>query len=735
MGIRLANAHVDTAAAQVAYGEVLHDLSDDPVAAGRLAKLRADDAAFADGDEQAIAHQIVALQSQLSNFSGHFMANYPAVQTTQRKIDDLKVTRDAIIRYRWQAASRCEESLRASFASQQSLAAAAETNQKTYQQLQSDVADAEKQVGILDARLKALNPTDESVKTIVTVTEPAAASDGPTSPRIGWVLFLSAIPGLMFGCVLAAWIDARALPQANAAGTTRLAGMSILARLPAVQRRHLAINPADRRTDPASVMADACQRLFQKLDTATDGVGKTILITSTLTREGKSTLTSLLAATLARAGRGVLVVDANLHTPVQGRLFGVTHDRGLAELLESGIDLDFSDSVQVGRDGLVDVLLPGTTERPPQELLNSERFSHLLSEMAERYDFVLVDSPAVSIGADAQIIAGSCDETIVLANESTLRRKSLNKTRQSLTMVGGHVLGVVLNAGRVAFDPVQNVVAVDVSRRVRPEVITEASHISTAGDDRGGDVFQAARHVEFNTDVAADFASHIAEELVDQLDGAERRIKLPREDIAVLIAAVVLAAWSFKRGGAAVTSTVGPHAMAIFSTRGLDVILWFAALTIVWTIAKGQSRTAHRRRFADQALTLFTHASTMSTLIILLASHASEVRTMECVAIASCIASVVTSLIAPARSSIAFWAGPFCVAIGGYALAVIGGAYFHHEMFHGVLGAISRPLPAVYASVGPIGAVVGVWVGRQFMRWTPSAMQSNVGGFGAALGN
>ena len=187
------------------------------------------------------------------------------------------------------------------------------------------------------------------------------------------------------------------------------AGMPLLARLPAVPRRQLAMNSwRDRLVDSAAEFAEACR----KVDLALEGInsfagGKTVLITSTNPREGKSTLASLLALTLAKNDKRVLLVDANLHSPSQREIFGIDGEYGLGQLLEEQIESSFGSYVHPGSDSRMDLLLSGECSGDFADLLNSPHFTDLMAVMAAEYDYVLIDSPSLAMGVDARIIASA----------------------------------------------------------------------------------------------------------------------------------------------------------------------------------------------------------------------------------------------------------------------------------------------------------------------------------------
>jgi polysaccharide biosynthesis transport protein len=478
LAVSLAQAHVETVAARAAYDQMQHELASDPRMRDQLSQSMDNDSSLAGGDEQAIAKQICTLQTQLAGYGTKFMANYAPVQLLHRKIDDLKFTRDSIIQQRWETAVRNESELQASYDQEQSIVAAAEVNKQTFDQRGADVLEAQKQVAAIDKQLKDIDAASKQITTMVTVIEPATASDQPTSPRTALILIIASVAGLVLGTGIAGIQEVRSggeIDREGLGGVKMLAdGMPVLARLPAVSRRQLAMNSwRDRMVDSAAEFAEACCKVHDALEAVVSfSGGRTVLVTSTSAREGKSTLASLLALTLAQTGKRVLLVDANLYAPVQGGIFDIDGDYGLGNLLEEEIESSFVAYVHPGTDPRMDLLLAGSAEAPVADLLNSQRFTNLLAAMAVEYDFVLIDSPALSVGPDARIMASSCDATVVLAGESKVNRKVLKATRDSLTSVGAHVIGVVLNGGMAAIAQPEALVNIDVSRHAPVQVAT-----------------------------------------------------------------------------------------------------------------------------------------------------------------------------------------------------------------------------------------------------------------------
>jgi capsular exopolysaccharide synthesis family protein len=170
---------------------------------------------------------------------------------------------------------------------------------------------------------------------------------------------------------------------------------------------------------------------------------KLMLVTSPAPGDGKSTLVSNLAIAMAQAGQRTLVVDADFRRPVQHKIFEADAGRGMSDILIRRCTID--EAVQPGPVKGLDILPCGTEVPNPSELLNSDAFAQVLSELSERYARIVIDSPPVGPVADGQILATMCDVVLlVLRAEQSTRRQSRH-ARDALLSVGAHILGVILN--------------------------------------------------------------------------------------------------------------------------------------------------------------------------------------------------------------------------------------------------------------------------------------------------
>jgi capsular exopolysaccharide synthesis family protein len=167
-----------------------------------------------------------------------------------------------------------------------------------------------------------------------------------------------------------------------------------------------------------------------------------VLITSAAPGEGKSRLAASLAASLARSGSRVLLVDADLHCPSLHTLFGAEPTMGLAEALAAGAPPE-----AYARGSNFSVIWAGNAGADSADLLASSRFDAMVREWRSQYDFVLLDSAPVLPVPDVARLAQLCDRTLLVVRyESTTlqaARRSYQMVRRNLP--GQAELDVVMN--------------------------------------------------------------------------------------------------------------------------------------------------------------------------------------------------------------------------------------------------------------------------------------------------
>lgn len=284
----------------------------------------------------------------------------------------------------------------------------------------------------------------------------------------------NAILGLFLGIVLGIglaflWeaLDTR-VRSAEEIGE-RLGHLPLLARVPVPSRRLRTKNRLVMVDSPAGVQAEAFRMLRTNLEFATLGRdAQTIMVTSAVEQEGKSTTIANLAVSLARAGQRVVLVDLDLRRPFLHRFFqldgpGITQvalghmplEQALAPVAltngESGSRANGKGNGRISGGanlvkGILEVLPSGPTPPDPGEFVGTAALSEILAQLRFRTDFVLIDAPPVLHVGDAMTLSAKVDGILVVTRMQVVRRNMLNELARQLAGSPTPVLGYVVTA-------------------------------------------------------------------------------------------------------------------------------------------------------------------------------------------------------------------------------------------------------------------------------------------------
>jgi receptor protein-tyrosine kinase len=179
--------------------------------------------------------------------------------------------------------------------------------------------------------------------------------------------------------------------------------------------------------------------------TAHPGTPRTVAIVSPSPGEGRSFVAANLAVAFSQMGESTLLVDADLRHPTQHALFNLPSRLGLSNMLLGRAGPECIARVPHFFD--LSVLTAGSTPPNPQELLTRARFATLLSEAAAAFDVVIVDTPAASLYADAQIVGSRAGASVLVARTGQTDAKRLRRAHAALCESGANIVGTVLNDG------------------------------------------------------------------------------------------------------------------------------------------------------------------------------------------------------------------------------------------------------------------------------------------------
>jgi tyrosine-protein kinase Etk/Wzc len=194
--------------------------------------------------------------------------------------------------------------------------------------------------------------------------------------------------------------------------------------------------------DPMSAAAESFLALRTNLlYTITNQKHKTVLLTSCLPDEGKSTVSVNLAATLAQTGAKTLLVGCDLRRPSLYQALDQQGTPGLTDLLINGDKGALRKISSLGLD-----FIPGGTEPPnPTQILNSEQMQRFLASVNQQYDYVILDAPPLLPVADALILASRVDLNVMVIESCRIPEKIAKRALKALQTHGAEIAGVVLN--------------------------------------------------------------------------------------------------------------------------------------------------------------------------------------------------------------------------------------------------------------------------------------------------
>lgn len=168
-----------------------------------------------------------------------------------------------------------------------------------------------------------------------------------------------------------------------------------------------------------------------------------LAVVSTSARDGRSLLATELAMSFAQLGRSTLLIDADMRTPRDRRIYGRELEQGLAQALASGEPPELN---SVENYPTLSILGAGDeAEYNPTELLSSKRFQWLIDSTRNLFDFIVIDTPPFTAYSDAQVIAAVVGKVLTLHRAPVNTLKEAREMLDSLTRSSAEVVGAVLN--------------------------------------------------------------------------------------------------------------------------------------------------------------------------------------------------------------------------------------------------------------------------------------------------
>jgi capsular exopolysaccharide synthesis family protein len=249
-----------------------------------------------------------------------------------------------------------------------------------------------------------------------------------------------------FGTILATGIvlllevlDNRLHDASEAEDLLNIPLLQVLPKLPATA---LNFDSPERFLDDIGLV-EPYRMLLKTLEFRSPRKLRLIVVSSTLSGEGKSVVVSHLAAVSAMLYRRTLIIDADLRRPMQHNLFNLPPLPGVTDVISGKISL--LDAVQPTGIENLSVLTYGELRTRPSPLLESAAMKNLLAEAAAHYDLVIIDTPPLGSCADAATLSRYSDGLVMLSRPSFTPKDTLLKAVSELTRNGLPLLGIVVN--------------------------------------------------------------------------------------------------------------------------------------------------------------------------------------------------------------------------------------------------------------------------------------------------
>lgn len=174
-----------------------------------------------------------------------------------------------------------------------------------------------------------------------------------------------------------------------------------------------------------------------------DNPVKSIVVTSTMPGEGKSTISHFLAIEMAKAGNKTLIVECDMRRPTQGNLFKIRPKKGITTYLSGECTLEEAATLTTTENlYLLDV---DARIVNPVELLGSERFEKAMAEMKEKFDIVIYDTLPMGMFIESALVASHADATLLVIRKGRAEVTAIQAALAQLEKANARIIGAVLN--------------------------------------------------------------------------------------------------------------------------------------------------------------------------------------------------------------------------------------------------------------------------------------------------
>jgi polysaccharide biosynthesis transport protein len=436
-----------------------------------------------EGGSQELQRQLITLKQKREQLLTENTEEWPEVKEVEKQItlvekqlqdatSKVVVTESKAVEMRYHQALQREQSLRSAFDEQRGATRTQNEAAINYHIIQQEI---ETNKGLLDGLLQRAKENDvilAGTPNNLHVTDYAIPPRTPIGPNRLQGILLAFVFSFGFGVCLAVMLEYLDDSVRSTEDVSKVLRLPTLATIPALKRgstsRRLIAGPTnsllqaghgngngDVRTNSAllldldqkSPLAEAYRRLRTSVLLSSPGhAPRTLVVTSCVPSEGKSTTAINLAVSLSQTGARVLVIDGDMRRPTVHSSFGIENRGGLSNILSNDLSsVETLALVQKENVSGLYLLTSGPIPPNPAELVGSGQMRKLLAELESTFDHIVIDTPPIASFTDGVLLAAIADGVILVVHANECSRKVIQRAQQSLQEVRARVLGVVLN--------------------------------------------------------------------------------------------------------------------------------------------------------------------------------------------------------------------------------------------------------------------------------------------------
>lgn len=404
---------------------------------------------------QQIKSMEVELYKRISELSKKYGQKHPQMVAIQAELKTLQKRKTYEVKRvvnslnnEYRVARAKEESLKAALAKQRK--ESLDLNQKAieYGVLQREVESTRQMYQLLINRFKETSLTEDMNTGNIRVLDRAEVPKSPVKPRKQRNILIAVLFGLAGGLGLAFFLEYLDNTIKDPEDIKRYLNIPYLGPVPVIVPND---NPGKDippemvvLNSPKSTASEAYRGIRTGiLFSSAEFEPQVIMVTSSGPQEGKTITSSNLAITMAQSGNKVVLLDCDLRRPRVNKLFGISRNRGVTNLLVEKTDLKltvFNTSIPN-----LHVIPSGPIPPNPSEILGSKRMEELIEVLRKNFTRIIIDTPPITAVTDAALLGKLSDGVVLVVRANRTVRDMAKTGLEQLTAVGAKMLGVVLN--------------------------------------------------------------------------------------------------------------------------------------------------------------------------------------------------------------------------------------------------------------------------------------------------